>query len=55
MRNVGYAIQLSEGWKGYLITHEVYFTVLEGVLMALVVITLKHFLPGEICEWHTRT
>ena len=35
VRNFYRAVELSQGWKGYLITHEVYFAVLDGALMAL--------------------
>ncbi|KAL8830686.1 MAG: hypothetical protein Q9191_001291 [Dirinaria sp. TL-2023a] len=44
IRNFYRAIELSQGWKGYLITHEVYFCVLDGALMviAAVVFNLVH-------------
>ena len=35
VRNFYRAVELSQGWNGYLITHEVYFAVLDGALMAL--------------------
>lgn len=35
IRNFYHAIELSQGWRGYLITHEVYFDVLDGALMVL--------------------
>jgi len=37
VRNFYRAVELAQGWKGYLITHEVYFAVLDGALMALAV------------------
>ena len=44
IRNFYRAIELSQGWSGYLITHEVYFCVLDGALMviAAVVFNLVH-------------
>lgn len=45
IRNFYRAIELSQGWKGYLITHEVYFAVLDGALMALAVGTFNIFFP----------
>jgi hypothetical protein len=43
-RNLYRAVELAQGWKGYLITHEVYFDVLDGSLMVLatVVFNLVH-------------
>ncbi|KAI4253955.1 MAG: hypothetical protein LQ352_003378 [Teloschistes flavicans] len=35
IRNFYRAVELSQGWRGYLITHEVYFDVLDGMLMVL--------------------
>ena len=35
IRNFYRAVELSQGWRGYLITHEAYFDVLDGVLMVL--------------------
>ena len=43
VRNFYRAIELSQGWKGYLITHEVYFAVLDGALMAMVRTSLAHY------------
>lgn len=45
VRNFYRAIELSQGWKGYLITHEVYFAVLDGALMAMIVGILNIFFP----------
>lgn len=52
VRNFYRAIELSQGWKGYLITHEVYFALLDGALMALSVgvfnvFFLAGYLTGE--------
>ncbi len=46
VRNFYRAIELSQGWKGYLITHEVYFAVLDGALMALAVGTFNVIFPA---------
>ncbi|KAF2239605.1 RTA1-domain-containing protein [Viridothelium virens] len=35
VRNFYRAVELGQGWKGYLITHEIYFCLLDGMLMAL--------------------
>ena len=45
VRNFYRAVELSQGWKGYLITHEVYFAVLDGALMALSVGIFNIFFP----------
>ena len=44
IRNFYRAVELSQGWTGYLITHEVYFCVLDGALMvfAAVVFNVVH-------------
>jgi len=39
---------LSEGWNGFLISHERYFLVLEGLMVILAVLILNVFHPG-IC------
>ncbi|KAL9094938.1 MAG: hypothetical protein Q9165_002888 [Trypethelium subeluteriae] len=35
VRNFYRAVELGQGWTGYLITHEIYFCLLDGMLMAL--------------------
>lgn len=47
VRNFYRAIELSQGWTGYLITHEVYFAVLDGALMALSVGVFNVFFPAK--------
>ena len=47
IRNFYRAVELSQGWDGYLITHEVYFTVLDGALMALAPIIYNVFFPAK--------
>lgn len=47
VRNFYRAVELSQGWKGYLITHEVYFAVLDGALMLLSVGVFNIFFPAR--------
>ena len=47
VRNFYRAVELSQGWKGYLITHEVYFAVLDGALMAMSVVVFNIFFPAK--------
>ena len=47
VRNFYRAVELSQGWKGYLITHEVYFAVLDGALMFLSVGVFNTFFPAR--------
>ena len=47
VRNFYRAVELSQGWKGYLITHEVYFAVLDGALMAMSVGIFNIFYPAK--------
>ena len=45
VRNFYRAVELAQGWKGYLITHEAYFAVLDGALMAMSVGVFNLFFP----------
>jgi hypothetical protein len=47
MRNVYRSIELSEGWRGYLITHERYVLVLDALPMALCMGFLWCLIPGR--------
>ena len=47
IRNFYRAVELSQGWSGYLITHEVYFAVLDGALMAVAPLTFNIFHPAR--------
>lgn len=47
VRNFYRAIELSQGWSGYLITHEVYFAVLDGALMVMSVGVFNIFFPAR--------
>lgn len=45
VRNFYRSVELSQGWTGYLITHEVYFAVLDGALMVIAVAIFNFFFP----------
>ena len=47
VRNFYRAVELAQGWDGYLITHEVYFAILDGTLMALAVGVFNFFHPAR--------
>lgn len=46
IRSIYRVIELSQGWTGYVITHEVYFIVLDGVMMVIAVGIFNIFHPG---------
>ncbi|OJK05210.1 hypothetical protein ASPACDRAFT_74723 [Aspergillus aculeatus ATCC 16872] len=46
VRSIYRTIELSQGWSGFLITHEVYFIVLDGVMMVIAVAVFNVFHPG---------
>lgn len=43
-------VELAEGWTGYLITHEVYFMILDAVMMGLAILALLIFHPGLVLD-----
>lgn len=43
-------VELAEGWSGFLITHEVYFMILDALMMALSMLFLLIFHPGYILD-----
>ncbi|KAL8894494.1 MAG: hypothetical protein Q9192_004275 [Flavoplaca navasiana] len=47
VRNLYRVLELSQGWEGELITHEVYFAVLDGALMLLAVGLFNLCFPGR--------
>ena len=47
VRNFYRAVELAQGWDGYLITHEVYFAVLDGALMVMAVVVFNLFFPTQ--------
>ncbi|RAK96468.1 RTA1 domain-containing protein [Aspergillus ibericus CBS 121593] len=46
IRSIYRTIELAQGWSGYLITHQTYFIVLDGVMMVLAVAVFNIFHPG---------
>ncbi|PYH90125.1 RTA1-domain-containing protein [Aspergillus ellipticus CBS 707.79] len=53
IRSIYRTIELSQGWTGYLITHEIYFVVLDGVMMVLAVGVFNIFHPGWLLPKNT--
>jgi len=49
-RGVYRAIELAQGWRGELITNEVYFCVLDGALMLIAVGIFNFWNPGTLLE-----
>jgi hypothetical protein len=47
-RSLYRSVELLQGWRGYLITHEAYFVGLDGVLMLLVAIVFNVLHPGRL-------
>jgi len=47
IRNYYRAVELGQGWVGYLITHEVFFCVLDATLMVLAVLVFNIFYPAK--------
>ncbi|PWY84597.1 RTA1-domain-containing protein [Aspergillus sclerotioniger CBS 115572] len=52
IRSIYRTIELSQGWTGFLITHERYFIVLDGVMMVLAVGIFNIFHPGWLLPKH---
>ncbi len=46
-------VELAEGWTGFLIVHEVYFMILDALMMALTCLILLIFYPGYILHGRT--
>lgn len=46
-RSIFRAVELMEGWSGYLMEHEVYFIALDGALMAVAVLIFLPFDPAR--------
>jgi hypothetical protein len=46
IRNFYRAVELAQGWTGYLITHEIYFCLLDGMLMALALLAFNIVHPA---------
>ncbi|KAI1474528.1 RTA1-domain-containing protein [Daldinia eschscholtzii] len=54
-RSIFRAVELLEGWNGYLMMHEIYFITLDGVLMVLAVVIFLPFDPAWIIPKNHRT
>lgn len=46
IRSIYRTIELSQGWSGFLISHESYFIVLDGAMMVIAVAVFNVFHPG---------
>ena len=46
IRSIYRVIELSQGWSGYVITHEIYFVILDGIMMVISVGVFNIFHPG---------
>ncbi|PWY81601.1 RTA1-domain-containing protein [Aspergillus sclerotioniger CBS 115572] len=46
IRSIYRTIELAQGWTGYLITHQIYFIVLDGIMMVMAVGIFNIFHPG---------
>ncbi|WVQ78986.1 hypothetical protein IAT38_001078 [Cryptococcus sp. DSM 104549] len=46
IRGLYRSVELVQGWEGYLITHEVYQNVLDGIPMVLAMVAMNLFHPG---------
>jgi hypothetical protein len=50
VRSIYRTIELLQGWRGYLITHELYFIVLDGVMMVVAVAVFNIVNPGWLLD-----
>jgi hypothetical protein len=48
IRSIYRVIELAEGWTGYLIVHEVFFMILDALMMALCIVLFVPFHPGVV-------
>ena len=48
IRGIYRSIELLQGWRGYLITHERYAIALEGCMMIIAVAIFNVFHPGRL-------
>lgn len=46
IRSIYRVIELAQGWTGYVMTHEVFFIILDGVMMVVAVGIFNIFHPG---------
>jgi hypothetical protein len=55
VRSIYRTIELSQGWSGYLITHESYFIGLDGAMMIVAVAVFNVLHPGWLLPSHEQT
>jgi hypothetical protein len=46
IRSIYRVIELAQGWSGFLITHQIYFVILDGTMMVLAVAVFNFVHPG---------
>jgi hypothetical protein len=46
IRSIYRVVELAQGWAGFLITHQIYFVILDGMMMALAVGVFNFVHPG---------
>ncbi|KAJ5684121.1 uncharacterized protein N7477_000466 [Penicillium maclennaniae] len=54
IRSIYRTIELSQGWSGYLITHESYFIALDGAMMTVAVAVFNVVHPGWLLPGHNK-
>ncbi|KAJ6115533.1 hypothetical protein N7523_005950 [Penicillium sp. IBT 18751x] len=54
IRSIYRTIELSQGWSGYLITHESYFIALDGAMMTVAVVVFNVIHPGWLLPGHNK-
>jgi hypothetical protein len=54
VRSIYRTIEMLQGWGGYLISHEIFFIVLDGILMILAVTVFNFISPGWADEREER-
>lgn len=55
VRSIYRTIELSQGWSGYLITHESYFIGLDGAMMTVAVVIFNVIHPGWLLPSNEKT
>lgn len=54
VRSIYRTIELLQGWRGYLITHEKYFIALDGAMMVAAVAVFNIIHPGWLLPDHKK-
>lgn len=55
VRSIYRTVELLQGWKGFLITHEKYFVALDGAMMVVAVAVFNVLHPGWLLPGQERT